>query len=428
MQEYDFEIAHRKGKANGNADGLSRLQVETIGSQDLGLTQVQAAQTQDPTMHAIIRRIRNGDVVEDYSVHQGLLYRNKRLCIPVSLRQSAIALCHEGGEAGHPGVWKTERRLSQRFDIGVGVLAAVRKFIKNCPVCQKRKPGRSKVGDLIPIAPPARPFEKIGLDFMGPLNAPGHAALFVLVVVDYCTRFVQLFPSRRISTTAVLRALETVQNTYGRVQEVITDNGSCSRSRRVTEFMAQHQIQHRRTAIGHPQTNGLTERTIRTVTERIGSLIVEGKTAIQRMLPRVAFSLNTTASESLGTSPFELLYGFSAVLPGEPAPHPELDRPAPAVLREEAHQRLARAQEKMQARFERQSVPPETYDAGDQVLIRVKQTQRGLSAKLHPRFQGPHSIVRRVAPQTYEVQSRAGRKRILNVKDLRLHARARADG
>ena len=66
----------------------------------------------------------------------------------------------------------------------------------------------------------------------------------------------------------------------------------------------------------HPQANGLAERTIRTLTDRLVALLVEGETSIPRIIPKVAFSLNTTVSESLGKSPFKLLYGFPAVLPG----------------------------------------------------------------------------------------------------------------
>jgi hypothetical protein len=266
------------------------------------------------------------------------------------------------------------------------------------------------------------------MDFMGPFHMPGYPALFVLLVVDYATRFVQLFPARSPSATTVVRALEAVQNTYGRVQYVITDNASCFRAVAVRRVLEENQIEHIRTAVGHPQSNGLAERTIRTVTDRIGTLIAEGRTSIRAMLPQVAFSINTSASESLNETPFRLLHGFTAVLPGEPSPHPAPDARSAASLRQEAHQQLSRAQARMKSRFDRQSAPAPGFRPGDHVLVRLKQSGGGVSEKLRPRFIGPHVVVRKVATQTYEVRSPTGRLRILNARDLRLHGGTPAPG
>jgi hypothetical protein len=278
-----------------------------------------------------------------------------------------------------------------------------------------------------PVPAPARPFEKVGIDFMGPLHVPGHAPLFVLVLIDYCTRFVQLFPARSTSAAAVRKSLETVQSMYGAIGSVVTDNASCFRSRALKDFLTANRIEHLRAAVGHPQSNGLAERTIRTVTERLGSLIVEGKTALRRALPGVAFSINTTVSESLRATPFELLHGFKAVLPGEPSRYEAQPRAPVEDLRAAAHGNLAKAQERMKERFDRSSIPAPSFREGDAVLMRLKRPRKGLSEKLRPRFHGPATVTRRIAQQTYEVRDQRGRTRILNAKDLRL-TRGRVDG
>ncbi|XP_018494046.1 uncharacterized protein LOC108863880 [Galendromus occidentalis] len=117
--------------------------------------------------------------------------------------------------AGHPDIWKTGRRVNERFDIGKGFLAKVRGFVKECGVCQRQKQETVKTGRLQPVKPPTRPCEKMGLDFAGPFNVPGERAWYILVVIDYCTRYVHLYPTRRISARFVVRSLTTLMGVMG---------------------------------------------------------------------------------------------------------------------------------------------------------------------------------------------------------------------
>jgi transposase InsO family protein len=131
------------------------------------------------------------------------------------------------------------------------------------------------------------------------------------------------------------------------------------------DFLTANRIEHFRSAVGHPQSNGLAERTIRTVTERLGSLVAEGKTSLRRALPKVAFSINTTTSESLQATPFELLHGFKAVLPGEPSRLPVQPQVPVTELRAEAHRQLEKAQERMKAKFDLKSSSAHSFEEGD---------------------------------------------------------------
>ncbi|XP_018496364.1 uncharacterized protein LOC108864704 [Galendromus occidentalis] len=132
IQDYDFEVVHRRGVDNGNADALSRLSVAT-----LCVERVRREQGRDPALRDLLRRPSEG-----YTVQDQLLHRKGRLCIPNVLMTDAIKLCHEDDMAGHPGIWKTQRRVNERFDIGKGFLAKVRRFVKECGVCQRQNRGR----------------------------------------------------------------------------------------------------------------------------------------------------------------------------------------------------------------------------------------------------------------------------------------------
>ncbi|XP_018495408.1 uncharacterized protein K02A2.6-like [Galendromus occidentalis] len=181
--------------------------------------------------------------------------------------------------AGHPGVRRTERRVRERFDLGRAFHRRVRQYVRDCEICQRRKPPQQKVGDMQPVVPPGRPFEKVGLDIAGPFNVPGRPPVYILVAVDYCTRFVHLFAAGRISAPFVVRSLEIMSASLGRIGTIVADNASCFRGTLLADYLRRVGTSHIRTAVGHPQCNGLAERTIRTLTDRLGALVLEGFTA-----------------------------------------------------------------------------------------------------------------------------------------------------
>ena len=94
----------------------------------------------------------------------------------------------------------------------------------------------------------------------------------MLVAVDYCTRFVTLVPVRRVTSRAVRNALVRLQQQYGAVESVVSDNASCFCARALRRYFTVNRIRHIRVALGHPQANGLAERMIRTVTEGLTAL------------------------------------------------------------------------------------------------------------------------------------------------------------
>ncbi|XP_018495767.1 uncharacterized protein K02A2.6-like [Galendromus occidentalis] len=247
IQDYDSEVLHRRGQDNGNADALSRLSVAT-----LSVERARQEQRHDPVCRNLLR-----SPPEGYTVRDQLLYREGRLYIPAVLVTDTIKLCHEDGMSGHPGVWKTGRRLNERFDVGKGGLAKVRNHVKSCDICQHQKAGPVKVGTLQPIAPPTRPSEEVGSDFAEPFNLPGERAWYVLVVVDYCTRYIHLFATRRISARFVVRSLSALTAVTGRIGSVVTDNATCFRGIIYANYLQTAGTVHIRAALGHPQCNGL---------------------------------------------------------------------------------------------------------------------------------------------------------------------------
>lgn len=68
--------------------------------------------------------------------------------------------------------------------------AEVKEYVKSCHDCQTRKLLQlPKAGLLQPIAV-GRPFEKVGIDLLGPFPRSENGNKFIIVATDYFTKYV----------------------------------------------------------------------------------------------------------------------------------------------------------------------------------------------------------------------------------------------
>ncbi len=75
---------------------------------------------------------------------------------------------HDHPTAGHLGITKTLARLKLRF-FWPKMASEVKKYVTSCTVCQLTKPSQRKpAGLMVPIGP-QKPWEYVGVDFVGPL-------------------------------------------------------------------------------------------------------------------------------------------------------------------------------------------------------------------------------------------------------------------
>ncbi|XP_077486586.1 uncharacterized protein LOC144097845 [Amblyomma americanum] len=132
-------------------------------------------------------------------------------------------------------------------------------------------------------------------------------------------------------------SLRTLFSTLGLPRTLVSDNGPQFTSADFREFMKLNNITHLRTAPYHPQSNGLAERTVRTVKVFLkknvhGSL----KTRLARILHKYG-----RTPQSGGSTPAQLLMGYerrsrldNAVAPTGPlASQSPVDRHVLGVLR-----------------------------------------------------------------------------------------------
>lgn len=153
------------------------------------------------------------------------------------------------------------------------------------------------------------PFERIGMDLIGPHPRTKKGNQYALVIVDYATRFPEAFPLSSTTTRQIADRLLELFSRVGFPKEILTDQGTPFVSRLMKDVCKALNIQQIRTSVYHPQTDGLVERYNRTLKATLRKMLeVDGKEWDQ-LLPLALYVMRGQTQSSLGCSSFEMLYG-----------------------------------------------------------------------------------------------------------------------
>ena len=94
-------------------------------------------------------------------------------------------MCHDAKFAGHFGKNKTQERVGQHF-YWKGWKKDVVRYCDTCQSCQEKRKPRAKAS-LMKFPVPSRPFERLGLDILGPLPRTDSGNQYIAVFCDYLT-------------------------------------------------------------------------------------------------------------------------------------------------------------------------------------------------------------------------------------------------
>ena len=187
---------------------------------------------------------------EDLSLLEGYIIRSNQLVIPKSLRQRILELAHEG----HPGEALMVTRLRDRV-WWPGMDKEARGFVKQCEGCQMVS-RQSFPEPMSRRRMPTEPWVDVAMDFLGPLPS-GH---YVLVVIDYYSRYMEVRVMTTITAERTIRMLEPIFVTHGYPRTMTLDNGRQFISRALQDYCHARNIRLNHTTPYWPQANGQVER------------------------------------------------------------------------------------------------------------------------------------------------------------------------
>jgi hypothetical protein len=131
-------------------------------------------------------------------IHDGLLYRASKLCVPASsVRLMLLQEAHGGGLMGHFGVKKTEDVLSAHF-FWPRLRRDVERYVARCTTCNKAKSRLNPHGLYLPLPIPSARWEDISMDFILGLPRTKRKRDSIFVVVDRFSKMVHFIPCHKI--------------------------------------------------------------------------------------------------------------------------------------------------------------------------------------------------------------------------------------
>jgi len=110
---------------------------------------------------------------------------------------------------------------------------------------------------------PLAPFEKWGIDFIGPITpvTKGRRNRYILLATCYLTKLVEARPTAKDDAKTVASFLyEQIFCRYGPPLELVSDRGTHFLNATIKELTDRYWVKHRKTTPYHPKANGLTER------------------------------------------------------------------------------------------------------------------------------------------------------------------------
>ena len=154
------------------------------------------------------------------------------------------------------------------------------------------------------------PFERSAVDIVGPIHPITETRnRYILTIIDYATRYPEAIPLPSIEAERVAEALASVFTIVGVPKQMLKDQGSQFTSEIMKQVCRLLSVHRMTTTPYHPMCNGLVKRFNGTLKQMLKRMCAEGPRDWDRDINPLLFAIRKAPQESLGFSPFEMLYG-----------------------------------------------------------------------------------------------------------------------
>ena len=316
---------------------------------------------------------------------------------------------HEGVCENHSGARSLIHKVIHVGYYWPTIQADAKAYVKVCDQCQQfSNILRQPLEYLIPMMAPW-PFVQWGLDILGPFPIGTRHMKFLVVGIDYFTKWVEAEPLASITQQNVKNFVwKNIVCRFGVPRVLVSDNGRQFDNVLFKYFCEHFGIQNHYSSPAHPQANGQAEVANQSLLKIIKTPLEGAKGVWSDELPGVLWAYRTTVRTPTGETPFKLAYGSEAVIPtevnmanhrvtmyqdkdNEEQLHLNLD--LIDEVRTDADERIAKYKNLM-ARQHDAMVKPRRFNIGDLILKKVSLAIKNPAhGRLGPNWEGPYRII-----------------------------------
>ncbi|XP_019429619.1 PREDICTED: uncharacterized protein LOC109337164 [Lupinus angustifolius] len=255
----------------------------------------------------------SGDVVYKRN-HDMVLLR----CLEAKETQRIVEEVHEGTFGTHANGHAIAKKIMRACYFWLTMETDCCNYVKKCHKCQIYADNINAPPNPLNVSTSPWPFSMWGMDVIGPIEpkaSNGHQ--FILVAIDYFTKWVQANSYASVTRKVVLRFKKRdLICRYGLPDQIITDNATNLNNKMMTEMCENFKIKHHTSSPYRPKMNGAVEAANKNIKKIVQKMVVTYKDW-HEMLPFALHGYRTSVRTSTGVTPYSLVYGMEAVLPPE---------------------------------------------------------------------------------------------------------------
>ena len=138
-------------------------------------------------------------------------------------------------------------------------LEQVKSVTKSCPSCQYLKP-KFLPKDNGTLIKAILPFQRINIDFKGPLPPSPRGNKYLLTIIDEYSRFPFAFPCKDMTSKTIIHCLSQLFSIFGMPDMIHSDRATDFLSEELRKYLREKGIATSKTSRYHPQGNGQVEK------------------------------------------------------------------------------------------------------------------------------------------------------------------------
>ncbi|GMJ13949.1 hypothetical protein HRI_005064100 [Hibiscus trionum] len=408
MLGYDYEVVYRKGSSNIVADVLSRKPrggegqlMATSSVTTSVMARVAASWQEDEKLKKILEAKQGGSSHYSKYTWDGKLLRRKWKVVVgqnAELRKELMLYFHSSHIGGHSGSEAT------------------------CGVCQRNKGDLSHPRGLLqPLPIPETVWTSTSMDFIEELPNSRRKDV-ILVVVDRLSKYSHFIAlSHPYSAKEIAQIfMENVFKLHGMPQTIVCDRDKIFMSHFWKELFLKLGTGITPSTAYHPETDGQTERVNQCLETYLRCMTGEKPREWSDWLYLAEWWYNSSYHASIGTSPFQALYGQD---PAVHVPYIAGESIVASVDRGLQQREVAlkmikfhlnRAQGRMKQQADKKRVDCE-FLIGDKVFLKLQpyrqqSVHNRISQKLAPKWFGPFKVIENVGAVAYRLELPMGSK------------------